>query len=77
MDGEERSAWSHEERLSAANAEEAKVASVRYQLNNADEKNPRINDGECAIIVRKVSISPHHMNKLLRAYGGCLGAKCR
>jgi hypothetical protein len=26
---------------------------------------------------REVSNSPHHGNKLLRAYGGCLGAKCR
>ena len=26
---------------------------------------------------RIVSISPHHGEKLLRAYGGCLGAKCR
>jgi hypothetical protein len=27
--------------------------------------------------IRKVSISPHHGVKLLRAYGGCLGVKCR
>jgi hypothetical protein len=26
---------------------------------------------------RKVSNSPYHGEKLLRAYGGCLGAKCR
>ena len=26
---------------------------------------------------RTVSNSPHHVEKLLRAYGGCLGAKCR
>jgi hypothetical protein len=27
--------------------------------------------------MREVSISPYHGDKLLRAYGGCLGAKCR
>jgi hypothetical protein len=26
---------------------------------------------------RKISISPHHVNKLRRAYGECLGAKRR
>jgi len=31
----------HEDRLSAANAEEAKVAVVRYQLNSADDKSKK------------------------------------
>ena len=47
--------------------------------------NMRFSDELCIIrkisnkykMLEKASISPHHVEKLLRAYGECLGVKCR
>jgi hypothetical protein len=43
-----------------------------YQPNRVRKK-----EGANVRKKRRVSNSPHHGEKLLRAYGGCLGAKCR